>query len=167
MKSIHDGLAKKIKDAYSHHLWVSFFTETYPFIELLGKYNDHDWAVIVVFLTLLIEISTNETRIQLTDVHQMRVIHLNTENDYTSHVVSSRSTFFYHATRTDICSYIYIYINIRVFVIVIMSKWNFLRAQCVESISFEHEIETLLIRSTAALLFLLNRVLLVALMNWW
>jgi len=59
------------------------------FIEPLGKYDDHDRAVIIVFLTytysLLIEISTNATRIQLTDVHQMRVIHSNSESDYTSH----------------------------------------------------------------------------------
>jgi hypothetical protein len=69
--------------------YIAIHSFIHLFIEPLGDYDDHDWAVIIVFLTytysLLIEISTNATRIQLTDVHQMRVIHSNSESDYTSH----------------------------------------------------------------------------------
>jgi hypothetical protein len=37
------------------------------------------------FAVFLIEISTNASRIHLTDAHQMRVIYLCCENDYNSH----------------------------------------------------------------------------------
>jgi hypothetical protein len=73
---------------YDYHPCLSFsprHIHRHSFIEPLGEYDDHDSTVIIVVLTLLIEISTNATRIHMTDVHQMHVIHSNAENNYTIH----------------------------------------------------------------------------------
>jgi hypothetical protein len=136
-------------------------------VKPLGSGGDHGLAVIVIiFMSLstvihsfiLIEMSSSPARIHLIDAHQLRAIHPHSLSDYTRHHPSLSVRVNPPCRRTDICVFCWLLECLRKF-----SRGH----ECFESLSFEREIETLLIRSVDALLLLLHRIRLVALMNWW